>query len=267
MEQEQLEVAIAKLPNRNRPSDYRWLEALLSMIALHTAPTVTDLTTRATGAPLFVMAGACPSVFAGMQAVVFTAMQPGAGGAPPPGAPPLVDYWWLKPRAGDAAALEDETLNRHGKGAHKNDPGASKKVYGPIASFFLKGSSPDGKLRFGITPGGDGGGGGGGGAAAGATRPRAYIECADSGARYVLVWVWLEDWSSPVSFGKKFMKGKLVYQKSAAPSADAAAGSGGFFARPFKFVDGLLMVPPGASREEAVAAVVPGDQIKIGCDI
>ena len=47
--------------------DYRWLEALLSMIALNTAPSVADLNSGAKGTPMFVMAGACPSTFAGMQ--------------------------------------------------------------------------------------------------------------------------------------------------------------------------------------------------------
>ena len=35
-----LEQTISKLPNKNRPSDYRWLEATLSLIALNTAPVV-----------------------------------------------------------------------------------------------------------------------------------------------------------------------------------------------------------------------------------
>ena len=94
--------------------------------------------------------------------------------------------------------LEQETLNRHGKGAHKNDPGASKKVYGPIASLFSRsGGSADGKLRFGI------------GAYLGGSTPRAYIDCVQGGVRYYVCWVWQEDWSSPVSFGKKYMKGKV----------------------------------------------------------
>ena len=41
-----------------------------------------DTASGARGAPLFVVAGACPSVFAGMQAVVYAAMRP--AGAPPP---------------------------------------------------------------------------------------------------------------------------------------------------------------------------------------
>ena len=67
------------------------------MIALNTAPTVTDLTSGVHGTPMFVMAGACPSVFAGMQAVVFTAMGPSST------VQPTVDFWCV--RAGWHARL------------------------------------------------------------------------------------------------------------------------------------------------------------------
>ena len=74
-----------------------------------------------------------------------------------------------------------------------------------------------------------------------------------------LIWqVWLEDWSSPLTLGKKFMKGKLVYQKG-----EEAA----YFARPFRFQDGLLIVPPGAALEEALAAVLATDKLKLGCNV
>jgi len=251
LERAGLESALAKLPNKNRPSDYKWMEAMLSLIALNTAPAVTDLATRATGAPLFAMAGACPSTFAGMQAVVFTAMWPANGASSGErgigsAGTAQVDYWWLKPRSDSPGVLEEMTLQRHAKGPHKNDPGQSKKVYGPIANLFSKrGTSSDGKLRFGLVDSG--------------TRPRAFIECVASGARYVVCWVWLEDWSSPVSFGKKFMKGKLIYQKT--------AGHAPYFARPFKFVDGLLLVPPGDALEDPLDAVMPPDRIKLGCDV
>lgn len=238
-----VEAEIAKMPNKNRPLDYRWMEALISMIALNTAPTVTDLSSSAQGAPLFVMAGACPSVFAGMQAVVFTHMA-----QPTKGVEHVVDYWWLKPKAEDPSHLEPQTMHRHGKGTYKNDPGASKKVYGPIATLFSSAqASGDGKLRFGIlsAPGGNGG------------TPRAYIDCVSSGARYFLAWVWQEDWSSPVSFGKKFMKGKVIYQKG--------EPKGPFFARPFRFVEGTLMLPAGEQLEETLSGVLGSDRIKLGC--
>ena len=261
-----MEAALAKLPNKNRPSDYRWMEALLSLIALNAAPAVRDLHTGASGAPLFIMAGACPSVFAGMQTVVFASMRP-PGAAPYPSHPPTptptptplppaaagaavdaadaVDFWWLKPQRDDPSALEQATLNRHASGPHRNDPGASRKVYAPIAQLFSTGLSVDGKLRFGVALAGNG-------------APRAYIECVESRVRYYLCWVWLEDWSSPVSFGKKFMKGKLLYQK------DPADGSG-YYARPFRFLEDRLLLPPGEAFEERVGSVLPDDQVKLGC--
>lgn len=165
-----------------------------------------------------------------------------------------VDFWWLKPRADNKDALEEKTLNRHAKGTHKNDPGASKKVYLPIAALFSKASN-DGKLRFGLAPAppallppnGDG-----------VPRPRAYIDCLTSNVRYFVCWVWQEDWASPVSLGKKWMKGKIIYQREDQPSA--------FFARPFRFVDGGgLQLPIGAGSEERVDAVLPSDVIKLNC--
>ena len=178
-------------------------------------------------------------------------------------APPAVDFWWLKPRA-DATALEEQTLNRHGKGNHKNDPGASKKVYAPIAALFSKaGASTDGKLRFGVaTPpptllGGSNGTSNGNGNGSG-VRPRAYIDCVVSGVRYYVCWVWQEDWSSPVSLGKKWMKGKVVYQREGA--------TGRFFARPFRFIDGQgLLLPSGEQLEQSLEGVMArNDQIKLG---
>ena len=63
---------------------------------------------------------------------------------------------------------------------------------------------------------------------------------------------------SQVSFGKKFMKGKLVYQKR--PGDDTS-----FFARPFRFVEDTLILPAGDALEEAVGSVLPADKLKLGC--
>jgi len=239
---------------------------VLSLISLNTAPVVSDLATHAVGTPLFVMAGACPSVFAGMQAVLFTAMYPAGSaaatslmrgaGTDVPDAQPQVDFWWLKPQVSDASVLEEETLQRHAKGVHKNDPGASKKVYQPIASLFSTGgASADGNLRFGMLP-----------RLASNGRARAYIDCVLSGRRYVLCWVWLEDWSSPVSFGKKYMKGKLIYQRGTqGMMGDGEPSCGDYYARPFRFQDTLLIVPAGDELEEAVEGILPSDRIKLGC--
>jgi len=262
--EEELERALAQLPNNNRPSHYTWLEPLLMSIATNQAPAVIDHSTQARGTPLFVMAGACPSVLAAMQAVVFTAMYDaksphaarlaadGSAPAPPLAAEqPATDFWWLKPQADDATRLTEETLHRHSAGAFKNDPGASKKVYAPLAALFSSaGKTSDGKLSFGVLTRHEVNG-----------RARAFIEDVATGARYLICFVWLEDWSSPFSWGKKFMKGKLVYQKGAADSA-----SGPYYARVFEFADGLLVVPSGDDREATLDGVLR-DAIKIGCDI
>jgi hypothetical protein len=265
-ESAQLEATLKALPNKNRPSDYRWLEGLLGMIAFNAAPVVRDLATQAVGSPLFVMAGACPSVFAGMQAVVFTAMyeprspssvrlSAGGTGAPSKEERPTIDFWWLKPRPEDGNALQEDTLHRVPKGTWKNDPGASKKIYSPLAALFdAGGTSTDGKLRFGVLPRADAN-----------LRARAYIECTATRVRYLLCWVWLEDWSSPISLGKKYMKGKLVYQRG--DQGVASASTGRYYARPFKFLESLLIVPPGSHLEEEVGGVLPADSLKIGCNV
>ena len=202
---------------------------------------------------MFVMAGACPSVFppTGMQAVVYTAM------GDPRLPQPTVDFWWLKPAQGNASHLEQMTLNRHAKGSHKNDPGRSKVVYGPIAALFNKSStSADGKLKFGVNgmpPDLSGQGQ--------VAKPRAYIDCLTSRVRYYLCWVWLEDWSSPANpLAKKWLKGKLIYQKE--------GFTGQYFARPFKFVDGDkggILLPSGPQLEERVNGVLPPATVKLGC--
>lgn len=221
------------------------------MIAFNTAPTVTDLASGAKGTPLFVMAGACPSSLppTGMQAVVYTSMGPSLP----------VDFWWLKPRAGSTSQLEEATLNRHAKGSHKNDPGASKRAYGVYAQLFAKANtSPDGKLRYGIAtqpPMTLANGSANGGAA---PTPRAYIDCLVSGRRYYLCWVWMEEFSSLNPLAKKWLRGKIIYQREDAP--------GRFFARCFRFVEGQgLLLPADDHLEESVDAVLPADRIKLGC--
>ena len=85
---------LAKLPNKNKPSSYGWLRYLLSDIAQCMAPAVSDLSTHDRGTPLFVVAGACPSIYAGMQCVMFSAMAPLQAEAE---VMPTVDFWWIKP--------------------------------------------------------------------------------------------------------------------------------------------------------------------------
>ena len=71
---QKLEASLAKLPNKNRPSHYLWMKDFLLQLSEGVAPMVADHATKAEGTPLFVVAGACPSSFAGMQCVLYSAM-------------------------------------------------------------------------------------------------------------------------------------------------------------------------------------------------
>ena len=207
------------------------------MIALNSAPMVTDLVTGTTGTPMFVMAGACPSVFAGMQAVVYTSMGTGS-------APPAVDFWWLKPRA-DATALEEQTLNRHGKGNHKNDPGASKKVYAPIAALFGDGvGSSSAEIQFGLELTAQG-------------VWRATLRPREQEQNCYLLLVWQEAWTTNPLSRTKFIQGKLLYQKG--PTATE------YYACPYRIDDDAIAVH--FEREELVGSdVIPTDAFKLGCE-
>ena len=235
----EVEAQLARLSNRNRPSHYRWTSPLLEAIASGAAPQVSDLSSSVRGRPLFLVAGACPSMLAGMQVVMFTAMDAGEGGGQ------ALDFWWVKPREGEASSLEAQTLHRHSRGPHKNDPGRSKAVYGPIAKLWdgedgLRASR--GALRFGF--GSDSG------------LSSAWIESVATGERYHLCLVWLEEWSSPFA-RNKFMRGKMVYRRRA---------NGGFFARPLSIVNDTIAVGTGvADVEDVGAAPLPPDGIKLGC--
>ena len=109
-----------------------------------------------------------------MQAVLY------ALGLAAPASSPIVDFWWVKPRASDPTALEAATLNRHGKGPHKNDPGRSRALYVQFADLFTGGSGTvavgGGKLSFGLQSVG------------GVTR--AYIEQLENGHRYYIYLIW-----------------------------------------------------------------------------
>ena len=61
------------------------------------------------------------------------------------------------------------------------------------------------------------------------------------------------------------MKGKLVYQRG--DQGVASASTGRYYARPFKFLESLLIVPPGSPLEEEVGGVLPADSLKIGCNV
>ena len=61
--------------------------------------------------------------------------------------------------------------------------------------------------------------------------------------------IWQEDFTTNVFSRSKFIKGQIVYQRS--------AGDGAYFARPYRIEDGAVDVPPGpaarARRAERAA--------------
>ena len=133
--------------------------------------------------------------------------------------------------------LERQTLHRHHKGGHKNDPGRSRPLYGHFAALF-DGSTAGGmgQLRFGVEE-------------VGGKSRRAYIEQAaeagaGSGERYYVYAIWQEAWTTSPVARSKFVRGKLVYQR------DPNVAS--FFARPYEYRDGHLAVPAGAAAEESL---------------
>ena len=245
---------LSRLPNKNRVRDFEWLTRLLTSVVENRADRTEDVASRVAGTPLFVVAGACPNPFCGMQAVMYVRMH---------GAAQRLDFWWVKPEARNPRALEAQTLRRHAKGAHKNDPGRSREVYAKFADLFdvddggvttrarsnshtalssaRSNKAGGGKLGFDV------------GEVDG--KERAYIEQLATGERYWLYLIWQEDWTTNPFARSKYVKGQIVYQKD--PNAAA------YFARPFAYRDGVLSVPADARLEEAVATVLPPDRIKL----
>ena len=85
------DVELARLPNKNRVRDFEWLSQLLTSVVENRADRTEDVASRVAGTPLFVVAGACPNPFCGMQAVMYVRMH---------GAAQRLDFWWVKPRLG-----------------------------------------------------------------------------------------------------------------------------------------------------------------------
>jgi len=224
----EVEVQLGRAANRNRPSHYQWIAGLLEQIAANSAPLVADMQTDQSGVPLFIVAGACPSMFASMQAVMYVSMLGAAA--------PTLDFWWIKPHHAAPNELEPQTLSKQHAGPHKNDPGRSRAVYAPIASLITSGAI-NGGVRFGL--------------AEAAGRTRAFVEDARGGRRYLCL-VWQEDWSNPLA-RNKFIAGKLVYQ--------IEPGAMEYYACPYRIDNETFSMPPG--REHAVGSPLPEDWFKI----
>lgn len=213
-----------KSTNANKLSQFQWLRGLLTdIVEGRAANTCYDNVKNCGASPLFVVAGTCPNSFCGMQAVQYCQLDIGG-----------LDFWWIKPQADNPAALERATLSLHETGPHKNAAGKARAVYQPLADKFKAGL--DGDFSFGV----DGNG-------------RAYID--DSGSsvasvRMYIYLVWQETWSSMMA-RKKFIKGKMLYQKS--------PGAQKFHSRQYIIQDGQLSI---GTFEEEVSQLLPGDQFQ-----
>lgn len=228
-----------KTGNANKPFDYTWLEEPLVSLASNKAKDLgsIDAQTQKPFTPLFFVIGGCPNYFCGMQVIAYFISS---------GDDAEVDFWWVKPVKGSTTETEHATLCRQAKGLHKNDPGRSKPFYKPLADMF---SEPDGHVaedgrRFAIEP------------PPGETCLRAFIEedNAETGNREKL-WlhlVWQEDWTSSPFSSSKYIKGKIVYQRSANKLE--------FFSREYCIRDGVFSF--SVFEDAPFNTVLPADSIK-----
>lgn len=223
--------------NTNLPDDYKWLEATLWKIAKRENVKFdsSDLVTGKAYSQLFLVFGACPNTFCGMQAVLFSTTSKAE-----------LDFWWVKPCKDDGRQLEPNTLNRHSKGIYKNDPGRSKPFYQAFADLFSTKADSSSMYTFGISrvagsPNGE--------------SPRAWVEQFIDGqsCRYWLLAIWQEEWSSnPFAF-TKYIKGKLVYQRQ--PTDDQ------FFSRSYSIVNGVMTL--SEDEDSPFSSPLPGIEIKL----
>lgn len=228
-----------KKGNPNMPSDYSWLCELLRMIIGNQAGGAGSMDRNNPQAlkatPLFVVLGACPSSFAPMQAVLYSAVGDSS-----------VEFWWTKPRKNAPESLERLTLDKWSKGPYKNDPGRSKGIYKPLADLFVHTSKKEDQLfKFGLER-----------SIAGGSCTRAFIEdprVAPPG-RYYLYLVWQEEWTQNPLASSKFIKGKIAYQRD--PEQGVAAV---IFLREYCITNGKLEL---SDLEEHAGDLLPGVALK-----
>mmetsp|Transcript_63073 Transcript_63073/g.137039 ORF Transcript_63073/g.137039 Transcript_63073/m.137039 type:complete len:404 (+) Transcript_63073:95-1306(+) len=224
--------------NTNTPQDYIWLRESLERLAANEAPMLgaVDHDTAKSFTPLFFVIGACPNALCGMQAVMYCVS-----------ADSSVDFWWVKPSKSDPSRLEPETLSRHSKGVHKNDPGRSRQFYKPLADIFEQGEIREG-WRFGIVNAKP--------IQKGAEAKRAYLEREVQGHRkgyrlYVHL-MWQEDWTSNPLARSKYIKGRIVYQRN--------VGARQFFSRQYEIHDGVVFI--SEYEESPFSAALPTEEVK-----
>jgi hypothetical protein len=189
-----------KYQNQNMPTDYGWMSELLELILKNETAGIGSLDGSTRNAqvtsPLFVVCGACPSSWAPMQAVLFSAVGSGVSN---------IDFWWIKPVKGQTNLLEKNTLHRCSKGPHKNDPGRSKPIYKPIGDLFVGNGNSKVKQDFQF------------GMEMILSTQRAFIEdprgSGNPPPRYYIYLVWQEEWTQNLLSSNKFIKGKIAYQR------------------------------------------------------
>lgn len=220
--------------NANGPQDYLWLEETLSALARNEADALgcRDGASGKAFTPIFFVIGGCPNIFCGMQAVMYSV----SGDRE-------VDFWWVKPSKG-SHGVEHNTLSRHAKGPHKNDPGRSKQFYKPLADVFTQGHAKDG-LSFGIEA-----------ATASPQRraARAFVDLETKGRRerMYLHLVWQEEWSTNPFTRSKYVKGRIIYQLN--------LEAGEFYSRQYLILNGVMNILDIEGRP--TVAVLPSDEVK-----
>lgn len=135
--------------------------------------------------------------------------------------------------------LDRGTLELHRSGPQENVAKKAAAVYRPLADKFAAGA--DGDLVFGIDDTG-----------------RAFIQEDVRGGqkrKLLLYLVWQEVWSSALA-RKKWLRGKLCYQKDVVPGAPPA-----LFARQYIFQDGQISLA-SVDDEEGVSALLPTEDLQ-----
>jgi len=200
--------------NPNKVSHFAWLSPLLQDILQKKGASSSIFT------PLFVVAGACPNKLAPMQAMLYSATSDSA-----------VEFWWVKPQKGNNQKLEENTLKLNDKGPHKNAPASSKAVYAPLAEQFctvVAGRNFQFRVEGGkaileeTTP------------SQGCTTMQVYL-------------IWQEEWSGLLSWGKKYMRGKICYKRE-----------NKLYARQYR-IDGSDVVLAPREQEEELQTTLPPD--------